>query len=123
MKKLLVILFLVIPFGLSAQTDRELLLELVKQQTELAKQQAKQGEQIAELVKQMAENNKQMTELAKQQAIISTKVDGLEKRFDTQNNLIGGMIAFVAVLVGVLIWDRRAANAPLVSAIESKTSA
>ncbi len=116
MKKLLVILFLVIPFGLSAQTDRELLLEL-------AKQQAKQGEQIAELVKQMAENNKQMTELAKQQAIISTKVDGLEKRFDTQNNLIGGMIAFVAVLVGVLIWDRRAANAPLVSAIESKTAA
>ena len=99
MKNILLIVFFFIPFGIFAQTDREILLELVKQQ---------------------AETNKQITELAKQQAITATKVDsidkrldGMDKRIDMQSNLTMGMMAFLAVLIGVLIWDRRAANAPL----------
>ncbi len=99
MKNILLIVFFLIPFGIYAQTDREILLELVKQQ---------------------AETNKQITELAKQQAITATKVDsidkrldGMDKRIDMQSNLTLGMMAFLAVLIGVLIWDRRAANAPL----------
>ena len=58
MKKIFLILLIVFPLSLLAQTDRELLLELVKQH---------------------AETNKQIAELAKQQAITSTKVDGFEK--------------------------------------------
>ena len=103
MKKILLILLILLPFGVYAQTDREILLELVKQQTE---------------------TNKQITELAKQQAITATKVDGMDKRFDSvdkridmQSNLMMGMMAFVAALVGAIIWDRRAANSPL----ETKT--
>ena len=99
MKNILLIVFFLIPFGIFAQTDREILLELVKQQ---------------------AETNKQITELTKQQAITATKVDsidkrldGIDKRIDMQSNLTLGMMAFLAVLIGVLIWDRRAANAPL----------
>ena len=99
MKKILLILLILLPFGVYSQTDREILLELVKQQTE---------------------TNKQITELAKQQAITATKVDGMDKRFDSvdkridmQSNLMMGMMAFIAALVGAIIWDRRAANSPL----------
>ncbi len=117
MKKILIILFLLIPFGIYAQTDRDLLLEI-------AKQQAKQGEQIAELTKQMAETNKQMAETNKQVAetnkqvaVNSTDIKALDKRFDILLYfLIGGSgTLFVGIfgLIGVIVWDRRAANAPL----------
>ena len=91
----------------------------------------KLSDKIDKLAEQMAtqqiETSKQITELAKQQAITATKVDSIDKRFDSldkrldgidkridmQSNLTLGMMAFLAVLIGVLIWDRRAANAPL----------
>ncbi len=81
----------------------------------------KLSDKIDKLAEQMAtqqiETNKQFAELAKQQAITATKVDGMDKRIDTQSNLMMCMIAFIAALVGAIIWDRRAANSPL----ETKT--
>jgi cell division protein FtsB len=114
MKKTLVILLLLLSFASFGQTDRELLLELVKQQTKLS-------EQITETNKQIAENSKQI-------AITNTKVDGLQKQMDVRfegvdkqlNTLlyvIVAMIGLLAILIGVIVWDRRAANAPLESKI------
>lgn len=106
MKKILIMLCLVISFGAYAQTDRELLLEVVKQQAKLAEQQI--------------ETNKLVTELAKQQAITATKVDSLEKsvekRFDILFYVIVGGIStlFLAIfgLVALIMWDRRATLKP-----------
>ena len=93
-------------------TDREILMEI-------SRQQARQGEQIAELVKQMAENNKQITELTKQTAINSTDIKAIDKRFDILFYLMLGMLAGIFGLIGTIFWDRRAANAQL----EAKTAA
>ncbi len=117
MKNILIIVFLLIPFGSYAQTDRELLLELVKQQ---------------------AETNKQITELVKQQAITATKVDGIDKRFDSmekrtdtleksidkrfemQSNMMIGIISLLGALIvsilgfiGYILWDRKEALKPV----------
>ncbi len=107
-----------IPLCMFAQTDRELLLEVVKQQAKLAEQQI--------------ETNKLVTELAKQQAITTTKVDSLEKsvekRFDMQSNFTIAILAFIGVLtagifsfIGFILWDRKTANQPLADAFETKT--
>ena len=107
MKKLFLIAILFVisllgsPTKSFAQTDRELLLELIKQQTELSKQ---------------------VAEISKQQAVTNSKVESLEKsmdkRFEAQINYLLGMLGFIAVLIGSLVWDRRAANTPL----ETKTN-
>ncbi len=93
MKKILILLLLLIPFGIYAQTDRELLVEVVKQQAENNKQQVKQGEQIIELIKQ--------------QAITATKVDGLEKsvkeRLDMQTSVMVGLMGFIGILIAAMI--------------------
>ncbi len=102
MKNILIILLLLIPFGLSAQTDREILIEIAKQQVE---------------------TNKQVAELAKQQAITATKLESFEKstekRLDTQNtfmivimSLVGVLIAAILSFIGFVLWDRRAALKP-----------
>ena len=98
---------LVVSFGAYAQTDRELLLEVVKQQAKLAEQQI--------------ETNKLVTELAKQQAITATKVEGLEKsvekRLDMQSSFIMIVMGLLAVLIGAIFWDRRSTLKPF----EAKT--
>ncbi len=109
MKNILIILLLLMPFELSAQTDREILIEIAKQQVETNKQ-------VAELAKQQVE-------LAKQQAITATKLDSFEKstekRLDTQNtfmivimSLVGVLIAAILSFIGFILWDRRAALKP-----------
>ncbi len=103
MKKILIILMVIITTNLSAQDKIDRLIE----------QQASTNTKIDRLTEQMIETNKQ-------QAITATKVDGMDKRFDSvdkridmQSNLMMGMMAFIAALVGAIIWDRRAANSPL----------
>ncbi len=78
------------------QSEREILLEIVKQQTKLSEQ----------------------------QAITSTKVDSLEKsvkeRLDLQANFMIALMAFIGVLtagmfsfIGFILWDRKTTNAPI----------
>ena len=117
MKKILIILFLIIPFCVNAQTDKDILSEIVKQQARVAEQQI-------EINKQILETNKLVTELVKQQAITSTKVDSLEKsvekRLDMQSNFMIAILAFIGVLttgmfsfIAFILWDRKTANQPL----------
>ena len=93
-----------------APTDREILLEIVKQQTKLAEK---------------------VERLSEQQAVTATKVDGLEKsmdkrfddvgkRFDIISNFMIGIIALIGVLIaamfsfiGFILWDRKTANVPI----------
>ena len=93
---LLVLLLFMVVYPLSAQngapTDRELLLELVKQQTE---------------------TNKQV-------AIIATKLEGVDKRFDDVNKrmdmllyIMLGLLAGIFGLIAMVFWDRRAAMKPI----------
>lgn len=102
MKKILIILLFLMPLGLFAQTDRELLLELVKQG--------------AETNKQIAETNKQVAELAKQGAVNTAEIKGLDKRLDILLYAIVGIgsTLFVSImsLVGAIFWDRRAMLKP-----------
>ena len=111
MKKILIILFLIIPFCVNAQTDREILLEIVKQQAKLAEQQAKLSEQI------IATNLEVKG--------ISTELKALdksgEKRFDMLLYImIGTSATLFAGIFGIMMmvhWDRRTAFKPF----ESKT--
>ncbi len=106
-----------VPVRTYAQTDRELLLELVKQQVE---------------------TNKQITELAKQQAITAAKVDGMDKRLEGMDKRLDGMdkrldgmdkrldfmqnlmliiipliIASIGTLIGFILWDRKTTMKPI----------
>ena len=113
MKKVFVIVFSIMSFCSYAQvvptTDREILLDIAKQQLELSKQQAITNAKLDKLSEVVAE-------LAKQQAITATKVDSLEKsvdkRFDTQTSYMLGLIGLIAVLIGTIFWDRRTALKP-----------
>ncbi len=114
MKKILLILLILLPFVLFAQSDREILLDI-------SKQLSKQGEQIAEL--------------SKQQAVTTTKIDGLkksvdkrldtleksiDKRFEMLTNLMIGLMGLIGILIAAMLgfisyifWDRQAALKPV----------
>ena len=104
MKKLFLIAILSFSTQLFAQTDRELLMEVLKQQTELSKQ---------------------VAELSKQQAVTATKVDNLEKSVDKRMDILFGIIvttssilfAGIFGLIGVIFWDRKTTAQPF----EAKT--
>ncbi len=110
MKQILIMLLCVACLRAYGQSDRELLLELVKQQ---------------------AENNKQMSELAKQQAVTSTKIEGVDKRLDSMDKRLDGMdkrldfmqmllliiiplvLTSVVGIIGFVLWDRSTAIRPV----------
>ena len=91
MRKLLIILYLLVPFSIYAQTDREMLVEIVKQQ---------------------AETNKQITELTKQQAITATKLDSFEKSTEKHLETQSSFMIVIMGLVGGLkcLWSAKPTN-------------
>ena len=100
MKKILMILFLIIPFCVNAQTDRDILLEIVKQQ--------------AKLSEQIIATNLEVRG-------ISTEVKAIDKRFDMLLSVmigIGGtLFAGIFGIMMMVFWDRRTALKPF----EAKT--
>ncbi len=113
---IVLILFAISP--LSAQvvptTDREILLDLAKQQGEMQKQMVEIQKQIVEIQKQQAETNKQQ---AVANARFETKFESIEKRMDISFYLGGCILAGIFGLVVLIFWDRRTAIRP----IEDKT--
>ena len=61
MKKILIILFLIIPFCVNAQTDKDILSEIVKQQAKVAEQQIEINKQILETIISLVLFNKSPT--------------------------------------------------------------
>ena len=104
---MLIILLFFVVCPLPAQTDREILLELVKQQAENSKQ-------IVEINKQIAEINKQQ---AVANARFEAKFEGIDKRFDILLYVTLGVLGGVFGIIVMIFWDRRAAMRP----IEEKT--
>ena len=98
-------------FGAYAQTDKDILLEIVKQQTKLSEQQTKLSEQLV------------ATNL--EVKVISTELKAFEKsaekRFDILFYLLVGGVStiFISIigLVAGIFWDRRATLKPF----ETKT--
>lgn len=106
MKAILIILLLITPFGVYAQADREILLEIVKQQ-------AKISEQQAELSKQIIATNLEAKGITTELKALDKSV---EKRFDMLLYImIGTSATLFAGIFGVMMmvhWDRRTALKP-----------
>ena len=121
MKKILMILFLIIPFCVNAQTDRDILLEIVKQQAKVAEQQTETNKLVTELAKQQAKLSEQIIATNLEVRGISTEVKAIDKRFDMLLSVmigIGGtLFAGIFGIVMMVFWDRRTALKPF----EAKT--
>ena len=101
---------------LVAQTDREILLEVAKQQAITNAKVEKLSEQMVEITKQQAETNKQV-------AVTNVEVKSLEKAIDRRfedagkrvDVLLYVMIAILSGMFGLMaliVWDRRAVAKP-----------
>lgn len=119
MKKLFLItlFFLSLLPNLVAQTERELLLEVIKQQ-------AVTNVKVDKLADQQIELSKQLIELSKQQAVMIGKSEvfekAIDKRFDDANkrmemifNTMLAMLAGIFGLIGFVIWDRQVSIKPI----------
>jgi hypothetical protein len=114
MKKMLIIFFVLHSFISFGQTDRDLLLEIIKQQ-------ATNNAKIDALQKQMDvrfEGINQRFEGVNQRFDgLNQRFEAIDKRFDTTNMFIVGIMGLLGVLIGVIFWDRRTVIKP----IETKT--
>ena len=99
-----------IPFSTYAQTDRELLLELVKQQTETNKQVAIIATRLEGLEKSV---DKRFDAVDKRFEDVNKRFDDANKRFDMQFYLMLGMLAGIFGLIGAIFWDRRSTLKPI----------
>ncbi len=114
MKKIIVILIMIASTNLFAQDKIDKLSDKVDRLSDkvdrIAEQQATTNTKIDRLIEQMAETNKQM-------AVNSADIKGLDKRVDILLYFVGGasgaLFLGIIGLIGFIIWDRRAANAPL----------
>ena len=117
MKKIILYLtfmFLLLHNTLVAQTDRDILLEIVRQQTKLSDQQTKLSEQQAKLSEQQAVST----------AKFDAKFDGVQKQFEgVQKQLDVLFYTMIAIMTGIfglfalIVWDRRTVAKPF----ETKT--
>ena len=111
--------YCVLPITLSAQTDRDLLMEVVKQQNKLSEQVAEISKQQAVMVTQIAVMGTEIKALDKNMATEIKALDkNIEKRFDLLNIIVAGIFGLFGVLIGVIVWDRRTAIKPF----ETKTN-
>ena len=108
---LLFLLFLLPDMAVFAQntgmTEKEILLEIVKQQTKLSEQQAITATKVESLEKSI---DKRFDSADKR---IDTFEKSVDKRFDMLFYLMLGMLAGIFGLIGSIFWDRRAFNAPI----------
>jgi hypothetical protein len=109
MKLLFSILFFFFSIVCLGQTDRDLLLEIIKQQTKLSEQQGKLSEQNSV-------TNAKIDALQKQMDVrfeaVDKRFEAVDKRFDTQNTFIIGILGLFGVLIAVIVWDRRTVTKP-----------
>ena len=96
--------------SLFAQTEKELLLRLLDRQDKLSDKQDKLSEQMVALEKKLTE---QMVVIEKKIIVLETKTDGMQKQLDILVIFVVGIISFIAVLIGVIFWDRRTAMKPI----------
>ncbi len=109
MKKIffILILFIIIPLCTYAQTEREILLEIVKQQ-------ATNNAKIDAMQKQM---DVRFDAMQKQ---TDTRFDAVDKRFDDGNKRIDillyvmmGILGGLFGVIGFIVWDRQISMKPL----------
>jgi chaperonin cofactor prefoldin len=114
MKKLFVILCLMLPIGLFAQTDRELLLRI-------AEQQATVNAKIEGLQKQTEGLQKQIEGLQKQMDVrfeavqkqSDVRFEAVDKRIDILLYVMLAILGGIFGLIGFIVWDRQASIKPL----------
>ena len=105
MKKIffILILFIIIPLCASAQTEREILLEIVKQQ---------------------ATNNAKIDAMQKQMDVrfdaVDKRFEAVDKRFDDANKRVDillyvmmGILGGLFGVIGFIVWDRQISMKPL----------
>ena len=112
MKKIILHLALtfmfLLPYNtLVAQTDRDILLEIVKQQNKLSDQQTKLSEQQAKLSEQQAVST----------ARFEAKFDGVQKQLDFLYYTMIAIMTGIFGLFALIVWDRRTVAKPF----ETKT--
>ncbi len=110
MKNILIIVLMFISFGAYAQTDRELLLELVRQQTETNKQIAETNKQVAVIATKVDGLDKRIDSLEK---AVDKRFDDINKRFDILFYIMLTLLAGIFGLVGFVFWDRRTLIRPI----------
>ncbi len=103
MKKILLILLFIIPFGLFAQTEKEILVKLSEKMDKLS-------EKVDKLAEQQIATNLEIKG-------ITTEIKGIDKRLDFSNMLVIAIFGLFGVLIAVIVWDRRTVTKPF----ESKT--
>ena len=95
---------MIIPFGftqLYAQSDREILLELAKQQAEFFKQQAVTNAKIDKLYEQQIATTLEVRG-------INVDIKALQKQTEMIFSLIMVILAGIFGLIVIVFWDRRA---------------
>ena len=102
---------------LPSMTEREMLIELFKQQTEILKQQA-------EFAKQLAVTNAKLEALEKRfdafERNIDKRFESVDKRFDDANKrmdmlfyMMLAMLTGIFGLIGFVVWDRQVSIKPV----------
>ncbi len=114
MRKILLLLALIFVFVLPsvpllAQVEKELLLEVLKQQTITNAKVDKLSEQVAEVSKQTALTNIEVKSLEK---AIDKRFEDAGKRVDILLYIMIAILTGIFGLMALIVWDRRAVAKP-----------
>ncbi len=111
MKKTLLILLFIIPFGLFAQTEKEILVKLSEKMDKVSEKVDKVSEKVDKLAEQQIATNLEIKG-------ITTEIKGIDKHLDFLNMLVIAIFCLFGVLTAVIVWDRRTVTKPFESKIE-----